>query len=92
MPAKKRSGPGPSVKDPELYEKLRDEGNSKEKSARIANQAANTSRSAVGRKGGKSGSYDDWTKKDLLQRAREIGIEGRSTMSKDELIEALRDH
>ncbi|NED60065.1 Rho termination factor, partial [Streptomyces sp. SID10244] len=26
--------PGPSVKDDELYEKLRDEGNSKEKSAR----------------------------------------------------------
>ena len=38
--------PGPSVKDKELYEKLRDEGNSKEKSARIANAAANTSRHA----------------------------------------------
>jgi len=36
MPGKKRGNPGPSVKDPELYEELRDEGNSKEKSARIA--------------------------------------------------------
>ena len=52
--------PGPSVKDKELYEKLRDEGSSKEKSARIANAAANTSRRSVGRKGGKAGDYDDW--------------------------------
>ncbi len=56
-----RKGPGPSVKDPELYEALRDEGNSKQKSARIANAAANTSRKAVGKKGGSSGDYDDWT-------------------------------
>ncbi len=48
MPAKK--DPGPSVKDPELYEELRDDGASKEKAARIANAAANSSRSAVGRR------------------------------------------
>jgi hypothetical protein len=89
MPRRK---PGPSVKDDALYEKLRDEGNSKEKSARIANQAANTSRSAVGRKGGKAGSYDDWTKADLLKRARELAIEGRSSMDKRELVNALRNH
>jgi hypothetical protein len=40
----------------------------------------------------KSGSYDDWTKPDLLKRAREIGIKGRSTMTKAELIKALRKH
>jgi hypothetical protein len=45
-----------------------------------------------GRKGGKSGSYDDWAKPDLLRRAREIGIKGRSTMTKAELIKALRNH
>jgi hypothetical protein len=44
------------------------------------------------RKGGKSGSYDDWSKQDLIQRAREIGIKGRSKMTKAELIKALRDH
>lgn len=84
--------PGPSVKDKELYEKLRDDGNSKEKSARIANAAANTSRKSVGRKGGKSPEYDDWTAEDLRKRAAEIGIEGRSRMRKGELIKALRNH
>jgi hypothetical protein len=90
MPARKT--PGPSVKDPDLYEELRDEGNSKEKSARIANAAANSSRSKVGRKGGKSGDYDDWTVDRLRKRAAEIGIDGRSTMNKSELIKALRNH
>lgn len=89
MPQRK---PGPSVKDPELYEALRDDGASKEKAARISNAAANTSRSAVGRKGGESGDYEDWTKDQLMKRAREIGIKGRSSMSKAELIEALRTH
>lgn len=84
--------PGPSVKDPELYEKLRDEGNSKEKSARIANAAAGSSRSEVGEKGGSSPSYDDWTVDDLRKRAAELDIEGRSSMDKGELIDALRDH
>jgi hypothetical protein len=88
MPSRK---PGPSVKDPELYEGLRKEGNSKQKSARIANAAANSSRSKVGSKGGKSGSYDDWTVADLRKRAAEIGVAGRSGMSKSDLVKALRD-
>lgn len=90
MPAKK--DPGPSVKDPELYEELREDGASKEKAARIANAAAATSRSEVGRRGGKAVSYEDQTKDQLLQRAREIGIKGRSSMNKGELIDALRNH
>lgn len=88
----RQDDPGPSVRDKELYETLRDEGNSKEKSARIANAAAAQGRSTVGARGGEHGSYDDWTKDELLDRAREVGIEGRSSMTKDELIDALREH
>jgi hypothetical protein len=84
--------PRAQIKDEKTYQKLRDQGESKEKSARIANASAGSSRSKVGRKGGKSGSYDDWSKQDLIQRAREIGIKGRSKMTKAELIKALRDH
>ncbi|GAA1710667.1 DUF7218 family protein [Propioniferax innocua] len=90
--AEKRQESGASVKDAELYEKLRDEGNSKEKSARIANAAARTSRSEVGQRGGEARDYPDRTKDELERRARELDIEGRSQMIKDELIEALRKH
>jgi hypothetical protein len=88
--AKKKS-PGPSVKDDELYEKLRSEGNSKGKSARIANAAAGSSRSKVGKKGGKSPSYDEWKRDDLEKQAKKVGIKGRSKMKKKELVEALRN-
>ena len=79
---------GPSVKDDEQYEKLREQGESKEKAARIAN----TPRSTAGKRGSKAPRYEDWSKEDLLERATEIGIEGRSKMNKDELIKALRNH
>ena len=81
-----------SIKDPELYEKLRDDGNSKEKSARIANAAAARGRSSVGRKGGTSGDYDDWTVEHLKKRAKELGISGYSGKRKSELISMLRHH
>ena len=81
----------PSLKDPELYERLVDEGNSKQKAARISNAAAARGRSEVGRKGGRSGDYDDWTVPDLRGRAKEIGLTGYSRLTKAKLIEALRD-
>ena len=78
---------GPSVKDDERYEALRREGASKEKAARIANTGDSASE-----RGGKAESYEDRTKDELEQRAAEIGIEGRSDKTKDELIDALRNH
>lgn len=80
--------PGPSVKDKRQYEKLRGEGMSKEKAARIAN----TARSTAGKRGGRSATYGDWSKDDLYAKAKEVGIEGRSSMSKTALIDALRHH
>ncbi len=82
----------PELKDEELYEKLRDEGASKEKAARISNAAARDGRSAVGRRGGESGDYEDWTVDELKKRAKELGIEGYSDKRKAELIGMLRDH
>lgn len=79
------------IKDEELYEELREEGNSKQKSARIANAAARDGRSEVGKRGGEAGDYDDWSVAELRKRAGEIGIKGRSKMVKSELIKALRN-
>ena len=82
---------GPQIKDDKTYEALRDDGASKEKAARIANAQASDDQHPS-KKGGKAPSYDEWTKDDLYARAQEIGIEGRSDMTKDELIDALRNH
>lgn len=79
------------IKDEHLYEELRDEGNSKQKSARIANAAARDGRDEVGERGGESGSYEDWTVAELKSRAREIGLTGYSDQTKDELITSLRN-
>lgn len=80
-----------SLKDPDLYEELRDDGASKQKAARISNAAAKRGKSAVGSKGGKSGSYEDWTVPELRSKAKEIGLSGYSKWNKAKLIEELRD-
>ncbi|HLT38140.1 MAG TPA: Rho termination factor N-terminal domain-containing protein [Enhygromyxa sp.] len=79
---------GPQIKDDERYEALRREGMSKEKAARIAN----TPRELAARRGGRSPQYEEWTKADLYDKARQVGIEGRSSMNKEQLIDALRNH
>lgn len=82
---------GPQIKDDRVYEALRDQGESKEKAARIANAQARTG-GASAAKGGKAPAYEDWSRDDLYAKARDIGIEGRSKMTKDQLIHALRNH
>ncbi|MDE0561926.1 Rho termination factor N-terminal domain-containing protein [Algoriphagus sp. NF] len=74
----------PSIKNEEQYQALRDKGMSQEKAARIANTEDS------GKKGGKAKPYEERTKEDLYEQAQSIGIEGRSSMNKKELIEALR--
>ena len=83
--------PNSSIKNEKMYEDLRKEGNSKQKSARIANATAARGKSAVGKKGGKSGSYDDWSVADLKKRAKEIGLSGYSNLNKDKLISKIRN-
>ena len=84
--------PNRSVKDEKTYEKVREQGASKEKAARVANASAGQGRKKVSARGGRSSSYDDMTKDELLQRARKVGIKGRSSMTKKDLVDALRNH
>ncbi len=79
---------GPSIKNDEQYESLREDGMSKEKAARIANSDSRK----TGKKGGKAAKYEEWTKDRLYDKAQEVDIEGRSKMTKRELISALRNH
>jgi hypothetical protein len=81
---------GSQIKDDETYEALRRDGASKEKAARIANAKARGDEPS--KKGGKSPAYEEMSRDDLYKRAREIGIDGRSKLSKDGLIRALRNH
>ncbi|MEH6765528.1 DUF7218 family protein [Aequorivita antarctica] len=78
--------PNPRIKNEEQYEALREKGYSKEKSARIANTPN------AGKKGGKAKPYEEWTKTELYEQAKHVGIDGRSKMKKKELIHALRNN
>ncbi|MBI3227907.1 MAG: Rho termination factor N-terminal domain-containing protein [Mycolicibacterium cosmeticum] len=84
--------PNASIKNEELYRDLREEGDSKEQAARISNAAAARGASSVGRRGGRSGSYDAWTVAELRKRAKELGLSGYSNLSKDNLITKLREY
>ncbi|GAK95020.1 hypothetical protein JCM19298_796 [Nonlabens ulvanivorans] len=58
----------------------------KKKAARIANTKN------AGKKGGEASYYESRTKDELYQKAKEINIDGRSNMNKQELIDALRNN
>ncbi|WPR73680.1 Rho termination factor N-terminal domain-containing protein [Algoriphagus sp. NG3] len=76
---------GAQIKNDEKYEALRKEGMSKTKAARIANTPDS------GKKGGSADKYEDRSKQELYNKAKQVGIEGRSKMTKKELISALRN-
>lgn len=80
---------GNQIKNDSVYEALINQGNSKEKSARIANAQANPDMHPS-EKGGKAEKYEDWTKAKLYKRAQTLTINGRANMNKAELIAAIR--
>ena len=84
--------PRSSIKNEKMYRDLRKQGDSKEKAARISNAAAARGKSSVARKGGKSGSYQDWTVPELRKRAKELGMSGYSGLTKAKLVAKLRNH
>jgi hypothetical protein len=57
-----------------------------------AGRVAAKGRKTAGRKSAKSADYEHMTRMQLYDKARQVGIHGRSHMSKNELIDALRSH
>ncbi len=82
---------GSSVKNDDAYESMRDKGYSKEKAARISNAQENPDQHPS-EKGGHAAPYEEWTRDELYDRAQELDIDGRSDLTKDQLIDALRNH
>lgn len=82
MPKEKNS----RLKNPEQYEALKDKGYSKTKAARIANTLESKMEE------GRGVEYESRTKKELYEKAKKVGINGRSKMNKEELIHALRNN
>lgn len=76
--------PDSRIKNEAQYEALVKKGYSKEKSARIANTPD------AGERGGRARPYEEWTKEELYEQAKKVGISGRSYMNKRSLIKSLR--
>jgi hypothetical protein len=93
-----------SNKDERQYEHVKesakDRGASEDRAQEIAARTVNKQRRTEGRTpnrttqgtGNPNTRLEDRTKDELYNRARELGIEGRSNLSKDELIDAIRRH
>ncbi|MCB9730621.1 MAG: Rho termination factor N-terminal domain-containing protein [Deltaproteobacteria bacterium] len=91
-----------SDKDEKQYEHVkkseRDKGRSKDRAEEIAARTVNKQRKEEGRTksdqsratGNPNRSLEDRTKDELYNRAKELDIEGRSQMSKSELVSAIR--
>jgi hypothetical protein len=94
--------PAWTEKDERQYEHVKDSalerGRSEEQAEEIAARTVNKQRREEGRTpssrtsgtGNPNSSLDERTRDELHNRARELDIEGRSEMTKSELVEAIR--
>ena len=92
-----------SNKDERKYEHIKEgyqeRGKSEERAEEIAARTVNKGRREEGRTpnkttqgtGNPSSGLEARSKEELENRARELNIEGRSKMNKDELVKAIRD-
>lgn len=92
-----------SNKDERQYEHIKDSarerGKSKDRAEEIAARTVNKQRQKEGRTeqrsssgtGNPNTSLEDRTVKDLRNRAAELDVSGRSDMSKEELVRAIRN-
>ena len=76
----------PRIKKPDTYDALVNKGMSKEKAARIANAQA------AGTLDYRSEKLEERSKSDLLSEAKKIGVNNRHSMTKDQLVKAIRAH
>ena len=91
-----------SKKDERMYEHIKESseerGVPEERAEEIAARTVNKKRRQEGRTpnkttqgtGNPNKSLDERTRAELYNRARELGIEGRSKMDKEELVKAVR--
>ena len=94
---------GWSKKDEDMYESIKessldrglDEGRAQEMAARTVNkqrrQEGRTPNKTTQGTGNPRKKYQDRTRDELYNIAKQRNISGRSKMTKDELVEALRD-
>lgn len=94
-----------SDKDERMYEDIKesrlDAGVSEDRAKEIAARTVNKKRREEGRTksgrkttsgtGNPTTSLEERSKQELYNRAKQLDIEGRSKMNKDELVEAIRD-
>ena len=91
-----------SDKDERMYDHVKDSelerGRTEDRAEEIAARTVNKQRREEGRTpnrttqgtGNPNNRLESRSKDELENRAAELGVEGRSTMSKDELIDAIR--
>ena len=83
-----------------IVESAKDRGKSQDRAEEIAARTVNRQRREEGRTpnestqgtGNPNARLENRTKEELYNRAKELDISGRSSMTKDELIGAIRKH